>query len=174
MRDAPRAGSRPATAALTATRHTAPPRVHGSFGETPKSWLATKRDAHRAAAVPIAAPIVTIVRIRRIKNQMTCRRCAPSAIRSPISCVRRAAAYATSPKMPMAARRRATSPKKPESPARSLSRDNSCSRLSVTGLISEMSRFLSTDAISRRTVAASAEGSPAVRITSVLPSAAGK
>jgi hypothetical protein len=89
-RDVRTAGIAPAAIATTSSTAAATAYVHGSLGDTPKSSDASTEDTAIAAVIPSAAPVsasrrvspTTLARMRRLD--------APSAIRTPISGVRRA------------------------------------------------------------------------------------
>ncbi len=63
--------------------------VAGSPGRTPKSRLPSRRDASTEHTTPAAMPVPTSTRLCRMTRRMTAARSAPSAIRTPISRVRR-------------------------------------------------------------------------------------
>ena len=59
MRDARRAGSAAAMAAIIRNKTTAPAILTGSFFETPYNMDSTNRESHRATAIPRAMPADT-------------------------------------------------------------------------------------------------------------------
>ena len=97
--------------------------VVGSAPRTPNSRLSTKRARPMAATSPSATPLPTrIIERPRIKP-MTAPRCAPSAIRKPISPVRRETSYAVNPYSPKQTRMAADNPMNPRvEPASGLAR----------------------------------------------------
>ena len=75
----------------------------GSVGGSPNSSVATKRPDASAMTTPRTTPTATSTIDSRITSRSTSCRCAPSAMRMPISLVRRATLYDISPKSPIAA-----------------------------------------------------------------------
>ena len=90
IRAARSAGKREAALAITINAPTDPARTQGSRGEVPYRKLAKARDAKSAAPKPAPAPRAAIWAFSRKTIAITLVRRAPSAIRIPISLVRRA------------------------------------------------------------------------------------
>src|SRR2546422_8741650 len=96
-RDAWRAGTYPATIVTASTASVAASTVAGSYGLTSNNCARSSRAAASAIGMPSATPVTTIASVsRRIMRWMT-PPLAPSAMRTPISRVRRATAYAIVP-----------------------------------------------------------------------------
>src|SRR5262249_46054530 len=91
-RAALRAGRYPAKAATLSSSNVAAAIVDGSFGLNPKSKVEAVCVAASDANSPTATPATTSANASRNTSQMTFPRRAPSAIRMPISFVRRATA----------------------------------------------------------------------------------
>src|SRR5215831_21156798 len=94
------AGREPAARAALSNIVSADTRDHGSPGLTPKRRDSMTFEAPSAIGRPIANPIIASNRTSRSTIQRTVSRCAPSAIRIPISLVRRATAYDVAPYNP--------------------------------------------------------------------------
>src|SRR5262249_1298581 len=89
-RAALRAGRYPATPATASNTSAASTIVTGPFGSSPNSKLSTNRVVASAAPSPEATPNATHSSVWRKTNRTTRSALAPSAIRIPISCARRA------------------------------------------------------------------------------------
>ena len=91
------AGNSEAALAIIASAKIEPANTHGSRVDVPYRKLASARDASSAATTPIAVPVAATVAFWKNTIATTWLLCAPSAMRIPISLVRRAVAYASVP-----------------------------------------------------------------------------
>jgi hypothetical protein len=96
-RAARRAGTNPASAAAQTITATATPIATGSAALNPNNWCSTTRPNPHAAPRPSATPTATIHSVSRIAIHSTLPCDAPSAMRIPISLVRRAIEYDITP-----------------------------------------------------------------------------
>src|ERR1700722_6667521 len=97
MRAARSAGKSEARLAMMVSAATDPTSTQGSRGEVPYRKLASAREAKSATPRPAPAPRAAIRAFSPKTIAITRLRCAPNAMRIPISLVRRAVAYASVP-----------------------------------------------------------------------------
>lgn len=114
----------PAKPDTTAKTTTVNPAIHGSFAFTPYNSADTYCPNPIADGTPTASPIPNNTSTSRITSHNTAPGCAPSAIRTPNSFVRRATTNAITPYNPTAASRVANIPNPADNNAISRSVNN--------------------------------------------------
>src|SRR5262249_28818557 len=141
-RVARRAGKKQARIAAAASITLETSRANGSLGLTSYKILARTPPAANESRSPTATASAVCIAPCRIINAKTSRRCAPSAMRMPISRVRQATAYALTPYTPTTARSNAIAPKTPNSfaPSRTTQRSKLFSSKSLNGAILSIGR----------------------------------
>src|SRR6185437_8006477 len=97
IRDACNAGSSEAQLAIPSRTAAEARKTQGSCGDISYRKLVSTRDARMAATNPATHPTTAMRTFSLKTNATTCTRCAPRAMRMPISLVRRAVAYASVP-----------------------------------------------------------------------------
>ncbi len=121
MLAARRAGIHAATSATARSAATDKADVDGSSGSRRKSADLRVLPIAKAHGSPMRIPTTTIQSDSRSTMPITSPALAPSAMRTPISLVRLATAYASRPPSPIAASANATNPKAPDTKPRSRS-----------------------------------------------------
>ena len=135
----------------------------GSTKLTPYSAPATAFAAPSDNSVPIAIPTAAMPRPWRITRPTTADRLAPSAIRIPISRVRRATEYAITPYSPIDASSIATTPTALTPIAPAFAGSSVAATCVLIVWLSRKRTFGSSASSSRRIAATSAAASPRVR-----------
>src|SRR5581483_3762753 len=151
------------TMTITAVNATAAPNEATSCGVTPASSASMLRPATYASATPTASP-TTPRRIAPVTTMATTSRgCAPSATRTPISCVRCDTANDSRPWIPTAAKTNAIAANAP-STRTCVARDAvSASTMSASVCISVIATLGAAPCTAARIDGASAVGEPATR-----------
>ena len=152
-RDARLAGRYAARTAATRSKRAATAVVTGSVAVKPKNIDSTEREAAQASGTPASAPKMTSRIASLTTMPMTVLLCAPSAMRIPISVVRRATLYASKPYRPTDARMSASTPNPLASVAIIRSRIRAASTCSESPRISNAAFGSRVFSSSRRTVA---------------------